>query len=1793
MEHSKSKYSRITRILAKSYRRNFLSYGRSYHLGYKLILLFLFFSQLNVNSQSCNIMPSPISGSASIAACELTTNTTIQSGDVLSIDLIGGRQYTFEVCYNAKYDQPDVEYPQIQLWTDASASSPIAEANGDATNCAIISYNSCADETVLLQAFSHSCISDWKKWDLNITSNCCVLTCGEAVHISASSPTCTAESLTVSTPSFTSICTPSNLAYTTDLPVPPTGVATPPSITVPAGNPVGTYEIIWEIRDCVGAIKTCTQDIIIDPVLACDDLVTINLTGPKAEVTLAMVLEGVAPICYSEYELKVFYQGISLNNIICCEQIGEMITYTVTHKATGLHCGGEISVEDKFAPILTCKDVAIKCSSSIDPDSIGYPDLQENCDTMVSLTYFDEDENYNCADPTYIGRIKRTWIATDATGLSNTCVQNIDILRANLAGVVIPADITIECKDIVSNMVPPNEPLFCGMPISHYCNLVSLTKDDTTFICENSYKIFRKWTVLDWCSGQEKNQNQIIEVVDQTGPILVCPEDLTVGTEVDINCSGTVTLPAIVSARDVCSSNTTVEPSWEFGVGFGPFSNVPVGVYPVDYIVSDDCGNSSVCSIEVTIEDDDSPTAICDLFTQISIPATGTAEICAEDIDTGSRDNCGVQNIALALMSDSIFTTCLTFDCLDAGMTEMVIFRVYDDVGLFNDCMVEVEIVDKVAPSLTCPADVSIDCLADETNTVLTGIPQAFDACLDTIYFEDNNQLTDCRTGNIFRTWFAVDNFGNISNCVQTITLVNNMLPDIIFGSDTTLICETVSDDFGRPSVIDNCGIYSFGRKDDFLIDDVCQQKILRTWTVLNECTGEDTSAVILIKLFNDTTLPQFSGAPEEIRVSCEDPIPDFIDPIIADECDDDLTIEVCMGIGSRPVCENEGTRFKIWKVTDNCGNFAQFRQEIIVVDESPPVFSNIPSVVNLNCDDIIPVFNPTVTDNCDSDIEVVFEENQIAGDCSANVRIERTYTASDDCGNSTVLTQVINVTDNEPPVFTSFPTDLTLDCNDVVPNIVPEFEDNCDDQVMLSLEEEIIASQACVDERQIIRTFQIEDDCGNIQTRIWNILVLDNSAPVIDLANFNPNPVIRCDQPLPPLSIIVNDNCDDNPVVVINIDSSGTVCERIITRNIIATDRCGNSAEIRQIITAVDNIPPSTLFRPPFLIESDTTICITNIQLQPIIFEDNCDDDLNVFFEIDYNSDGFIFDAGLDFNDTLIIGTNASGNYPIGNHMVTYTATDICGNSSVETLRIEVTERKFPLIGCVSNEFFIGVDGTVSVNTSQVINPAVTFDECTPIDVQFADDFFGTNLLGHDLIFDCDDTGLNLAFVVAIDSFGNTSACLNQIEISDPNGNCGSKPDDGFIVAGRITNEEMTPIANVTLTFGLNDQRTTQSGNHGLYHFLEVEGGDNCQVIPEYDVNYLEGITTFDLVLIQKHIIGSTPLNSPYKQIAADVNQSGTISTLDLIQLRQLILYQITGFQNNQSWRFVPTDYIFTDPSNPFLDNFPEKHTCFGIQNSELNVNFIAVKIGDVNCTASSPFQNTPSNKRRTEPMVHLELGNEKLEAGKIYNIPIRSSTEMTIEALQFSLQLDEALDLEGISISQELSKCVHMDRSKNLVHFAWTSFDAMQSDLFYLKVKAKETISVLDHIAFSSIHIKATAFDKTGNAFEIGIRENEKIINEIFEMEMSSTGLEISQNMPNPFRNETQISVNTDHEEEIIFSVFNSKGQSVYKKLIQLNVGENSILFNRKNLSSGIYFFKVSTSKEEITKKMMILDF
>lgn len=163
------------------------------------------------------------------------------------------------------------------------------------------------------------------------------------------------------------------------------------------------------------------------------------------------------------------------------------------------------------------------------------------------------------------------------------------------------------------------------------------------------------------------------------------------------------------------------------------------------------------------------------------------------------------------------------------------------------------------------------------------------------------------------------------------------------------------------------------------------------------------------------------------------------------------------------------------------------------------------------------------------------------------------------------------------------------------------------------------------------------------------------------------------------------------------------------------------------------------------------------------------------------------------------------------------------------------------------------------------------------------------------------------------------------------------------------MATEAGSPVANVMVT--LNSSDCLSTSNDGLFLFEFLEGKEVRSILPSKLSDADNGVTTFDMVLISRHILGLVPLDTPYKQITADANRSGSVSTLDMVEIRKVILGLQPGFAQNTSWRFID-NYLFPDPADPFEGPFPEFISFNNLSGLEI-ADFIAVKIGDVNGSA------------------------------------------------------------------------------------------------------------------------------------------------------------------------------------------------------------------------------------------------
>lgn len=105
--------------------------------------------------------------------------------------------------------------------------------------------------------------------------------------------------------------------------------------------------------------------------------------------------------------------------------------------------------------------------------------------------------------------------------------------------------------------------------------------------------------------------------------------------------------------------------------------------------------------------------------------------------------------------------------------------------------------------------------------------------------------------------------------------------------------------------------------------------------------------------------------------------------------------------------------------------------------DNVPPVFDlPLPQNITISCNDPVPTA-PTLsaTDARDPNPQVTLSQNTAPGTCPQNSTITRTWTATDNCGNSTQHTQTIAIRDLTPPTLNGLPAaTLTISCTQTPP---------------------------------------------------------------------------------------------------------------------------------------------------------------------------------------------------------------------------------------------------------------------------------------------------------------------------------------------------------------------------------------------------------------------------------------------------------------------------------------------------------------------------------------------------------------------------------------------------------------------------------------------------------------------------------------------------------------------------------------------------------------------------------------
>ncbi|MBK9254658.1 MAG: T9SS type A sorting domain-containing protein [Saprospiraceae bacterium] len=419
----------------------------------------------------------------------------------------------------------------------------------------------------------------------------------------------------------------------------------------------------------------------------------------------------------------------------------------------------------------------------------------------------------------------------------------------------------------------------------------------------------------------------------------------------------------------------------------------------------------------------------------------------------------------------------------------------------------------------------------------------------------------------------------------------------------------------------------------------------------------------------------------------------------------------------------------------------------------------------------------------------------------------------------------------------------------------------------------------------------------------------------------------------------------------------------------------------------------------------------------------------------------------------------------------------------------------------------------------------------------------------------------------------------------------CNSCPTpDGNRIAGSVSTDAGEMVDDVIVTVHadmVEYPKSLMTSATGMYEFV-LPSGNDFEVGATKDIDHMNGVSTLDLVLIQRHILGLDVFNSPYKVIAADANNDGKVTAADLSELRKLILGTTIELPNNTSWRFPVADQTMNmDNVFPFVEmfTFPQLNT------DQTNRNFVAVKVGDVNGNASA---NINSNKleARSSQALALTTDNTKFNQGQNVSIPFAVQHSADVAGFQFTLRFDiNAFDLESIesnTITLNENNFGFHRLSEGLITVSWNKDNAVSiakdEVLFTLNLKAKANGEIANAVQLNSEVIKAEAYTQDVNVMGIEFRVGNK---------SNTQEVVLYQNTPNPFKASTLIGFELPETMSATLKVYDVTGKVVKVINNTFTKGYNSVEIHKNEFgSAGVLYYTLEAGDFKATKKMVVIE-
>jgi hypothetical protein len=1564
---------------------------------------------------------------------------------------------------------------------------------------------------------------------------------------------------------------------------------------VSAQFPVGTTTINYLAQDAAGNTSVCSFTVeVLDsqvPALSCPQNQVLAATCPNAQIPDYRNLVLVSDNCPSDVMLtQVWAPGTTLGSIFAPNQPVANNTFTVTitgkDKYNTSNCSFNVTLKDGDAPIPTvavlpnlidsCGVFTIDAPTALDPCNPGAPIIYGTPSTPVGMLLPGTPPRYNLLPGSYV----ITWVYNDGNGNVSTQPQNITILNDTFPPVAI-------CKPAFTVNLSPQGAVGVGLGQinngsfdPNNCGILSYNVSQALFDCSDLGVNVVTLFVTD-LKGNTATCTTTITVKDVNPPVfLAAPASLTVES---CGLIPPVTTPVIQDSCDATPTVVFTEASNRDSSGFG-FYNYDI---TRTWVVTDDSGNTATHTQVINVRDTKAPV--------FSPNAPDTVIVSTNFADLSCADTV-VLNMA-PFISDcatgvNLTVTNSAFPSGGANATGVypvgttpVVFTATDVSGNVSQYTVIVIVRDGTPPTAVC------------INGVSAALQPSGAVVLTTAQF-NNNSYDNCA--------------GNLALRIQRLDLSPLQAP-------ATSLIYTCAD-----------------------ADGVTQHPVRLTVT-----DGQGNMSVCeTFVVIQDNTKPVITSCPPNRTVQCSDDLTPAAlgTPTATDNCAvAGVTYVDNITAGTGATCEIIN---RSWRVVDPVNNLTTCLQQIQVQDTIRPIFTQQPPDITLNCTDMIgaPIIL-TATDNCTQNVAMSFVQDtiQIAQDslCGKySYTIRRTWTAVDDCGNSAMYSRTITVRDTIDPVFLGLPDTITVESANFTPN------NNCKVPVSIHIGQYLFD---CAEDNELLVTndaplgdtsmlvagnytvgeymihFSAIDPCGNNSVDSFLLRVVDNSVPtaicngsVIVSLGTNGLATIEPDD----IDLGSSDNCsiDTMYLSIQQFDCSQLGANTV---SLTVVDQAGNS----NVCTATVQVT----------LGSNSGISVTTTTTGASAF-------------------------GVADGSATAIVTGGSGNfsYEWSNGDVTKTITGLvagiyivtvtdnssgCASTSVATVAdgpqltiavgnaagaqgqvvsVPITVKQFKDILAFS--FSVEVDdpavgsilGISNINSSLpgLLNniaggvQTVLWASPSSAAVTLPDDAVLFNL---DILLGNAPVGSSTAMMITstpvlldvLQDQNGTTVAINVntvdglLEISDPAMNLELAGEIKTWLNPENPNSMEKPVENVTVTLSGGASNTAVTGVPGTYSF-QAPMGVNTVTACSKSTSGNAGVTSGDLLRIVNHIFGDL-MPAPYQWVAADVNNSKTITLADYLIIQRLVLGTDQNLMNSPDWKFIPKSYVF--PSNstqmfgPLTNPYPQTIDHNPVDMDFLDDDFVAVRMGDVNGNVPVNVTDDANDRYGDNETLYFQLEDRAFQQGEIIRVPFRAADFRARQAYQFTLAFDPAmLELDGIlpgalpELGDENFGMTHL--REGYLTTSWVSRLPVtipdDEVLFTLQFRALRGSEALSNVLQAGSQItRAESYTREGATMKVDLR-----------YKLPENGQEVAtfalyQNMPNPFRSSTTISFRLPESGRATLRVFTASGQLVKLITGSFADGYNEITLRKDDLGApGVYWYELETAKQSDRKKMILID-